>query len=77
MLKRLVSEIEEPTFMKCKFCPQDDFILEEELREHEEEEHAQELCEHPYSEQEKWGGQLKCLLCDLIHGGPDGDGKED
>lgn len=67
----------EPEFLTCEFCDQDDFINEEELVEHQEEFHYQEICEHPASDQREIDGELECQLCEFRHGGPDGDGPDD
>ena len=73
----LMAGIQEPEFLSCQFCKQNDFVNEEELKDHQEEEHGQQICEHPDSEQRMVGGDLECQLCWLHHGGPDGDGPDD
>lgn len=43
MTPGLMSGVQEPEFLRCSFCPSDDLLNEEELREHEESEHSYEL----------------------------------
>ena len=60
-----LSHLEEPVYLACKFCTLQDFICEEELADHMEEEHAYELHDKNCSEFDvvEEGGVRRCGNC--------------